>query len=473
MKPASLGASLLHNASSALLGRIVGSLLGVVTFGVIARTIGAAGLGQYRTVLTLLLFTSMVFDLGLYPITLREISAAGADQARILGNAIMLRLCGTFSATVVLALIAWLAGFAPTVKHGVIIAGIGWIGYQLSELLRAVFQQKRMQLHGAIAENLGATVTLALVVAIAGIHGGTDGVLAATSVGFLCSAAATWYFANRLIPLRPRIDWLIWRSLIIAGIPMAGSILLLNIQLRVDVLLLSLLRAANEVGLYDAPVKIYELLFVIPYLLGGLMMPLFVRDLDGGRGSMAPRLSAVIGLLLVCSTLVFAVLFVFGDDVIALIAGPAFVAAAGPLHVLAGAAVFSGISAIMRFAAVALNQQARMLRADVVGVCVAVVAHCLLIPTYGVLGAALGKLCGDMATAITALLLFRQQFQKSVIESTLTAMAACGALFAGLSVADNNGAYFLLPTLIGSALIGGILLMVPRVRADLRCITAP
>jgi O-antigen/teichoic acid export membrane protein len=329
-----------------------------------------------------------------------------------------------------------------------------------------------MQLRGAIAENLGATIALALAVGVASLHGGAQGMLAATSIGFLCSAGLTWYFANRLIPLRPRTDWLIWRGLIVAGIPMAGSVLLLNIQLRVDVLLLSLMRAANEVGLYDAPVKIYELLFVIPYLLGGLMMPLFVRDIDGGRGSIAPRLSAVIGLLLICSTIVFAVLFVFGDDVIELIAGPAFVAAAGPLHVLAGAAVFSGISAIMRFAAVALNQQARMLRADVVGVCVAVVAHCLLIPTYGVLGAALGKLCGDVATAATALLLFRQQFQKTVIESTLTAMAACAVLFAGLSVADNNGAYFLLPTLIGSALIGGVLLLVPRVRADIRCLTA-
>jgi hypothetical protein len=51
-------------------------------------------------------------------------------------------------------------------------------------------------------------------------------------------------------------------------------------------------------------------------------------------------------------------------------------------------------------------------------------------------------------------------------------MAACAILFVGLSVADNSGAYFLLPTLIGSAVVGGVLLLVPRVRADIRCLTA-
>ena len=40
-----LGIHLLHNVGTALATRIVTSLLGVVTFGLMARSLGAAGLG--------------------------------------------------------------------------------------------------------------------------------------------------------------------------------------------------------------------------------------------------------------------------------------------------------------------------------------------------------------------------------------------------------------------------------------------
>jgi len=271
--------------------------------------------------------------------------------------------------------------------------------------------------------------------------------------------------------LRPRLEWSVWRSLILAGLPMAGSVILLNIQLRADVLLLSIIRDAREVGLYDAPVKLYEFVFVIPYLFGGLMMPLFVRDLDSGRGSFAPRLSAVIGLGLIFSTLVFAVFNVYAEEIVVLIAGSAFAASAEPLQILAVAVMFAGISAIVRFAAVALDQQARMLRADIIGACAAILAHCLLIPRYGVMGAAVGKLCGDVVTAAAALALFRHQFRKSVFGSALAAVISGAGLIAALSFADNNGMHWLIACAVCLLLVTGLLLLVPRIREDLRCLT--
>jgi O-antigen/teichoic acid export membrane protein len=371
-----------------------------------------------------------------------------------------------------LTLILFFAGYEPIVRQGVLIAGAGWIGYQLNDLLRAVFQLRFAKHLGAIAETAGALVALLLVIVLAQQNAGPLSMLAATAAGFICTAALSWGYARRLLPFRPRVDWSVWRSLIIAGLPVAGSVILLNIQLRVDVLLLSIYHGARQVGLYDAPVKLYELLFVIPYLFGGLMMPLFVRDIGESRPTFAPRLTATIGASVMISGLVFAVLFVHAEAIVNVLAGPEFADSAVPLRILAAAAVFAGISAILRFAATALNKAGSMLRVDIVGVSAAVIAHLILIPRYGILGAALGKLCGDFVTAAAAVVMMRRQFTARMFTAALLTIAAATVLGHALSFASDAGIHWIVSIVVCGAAIGGALLLVPQVRRDLRLLTA-
>ena len=445
----------------------------MVTFGILARAIGADGLGDYRTVLTMLLFAGVVFDFGLYSITLREISRAEGDAQRILGNAASIRIVATLCAVLLLLLVLVFTHYDPDVRNGVMVAGAGWVGYQLNDVLRAVFQLKLAKHQGAIAETAGALVSLALIAGLAVMGAGTTAMLGATAIGLVCTALLATYYANRLLSFRLRFDWLVWRALLVAGIPVAGSVLLLNVQLRADVLLLSMIRGAKQVGLYDAPLKLYELLFVIPYLFGGMMMPLFVRDRGvDGKGSFGPRLRAAISASVILSSLAFAVVFLHAESVIALLAGNGFEASAVPLRILAAAALFAGISAIMRFAATALHVPGKMFRVDVVGVSCAIAVHLLLIPTYGIVGAAVGKLCGDVVTAIAALLVLRKQFTAAIFGSVVVAALAGLALFEALYIADVNGMPWPLAIAICLPLIGAGLYLVPHVRQELRCLAA-
>ncbi|MDB6087426.1 MAG: polysaccharide biosynthesis protein [Gammaproteobacteria bacterium] len=451
---------------------MAGALIGVLTFGVLARSIGAAGLGQYRTVLTMLLFTGVVFDFGLYSITLRELSRESGDEPRILGNAAALRIFATLCAVSLLALILFLTDCDETVRYGVLIAGAGWIGYQLNDVLRAVFQLKLAKHRGAIAETVGALVALLLVTDFATREAGTIAMLGATAAGFICTAGLAWAYADRLLSFRLKVELPVWRALIIAGLPVAGSVLLLNIQLRIDVLLLSIVHDAKQVGLYDAPLKLYELLFVIPYLFGGMMMPLFMRDRGNGSGSFGPRLSAAVSASVIISALACAVLFVHAKSVVVLLAGAEFADSARPLRILAAAALFAGISAILRFAATALHQPGRMLRVDIIGVSAALAAHAILIPPYGIVGAALGKLCGDIVTSTAAMVMLRQQFTRAIFNSVLVAVGGGTALFVTLSFADSIGLHWMMAIAICVPAIGGVLLLVPHVRRDLGYLAA-
>src|SRR5262249_31907397 len=159
----------LQNIGSALAGRLAGALIGVVTFGVLARSTGAEGLGQYRTVLTMLLFAGVAFDFGLYSITLREIAQTG-NHSRILGNVVALRIVATVVAVIALFGLLQLTDYERTIKVGVLVAGVGWVGYQLNDMLRAVFQEKLVKHRGAIAEIAGASLALLIIIVLSQIH---------------------------------------------------------------------------------------------------------------------------------------------------------------------------------------------------------------------------------------------------------------------------------------------------------------
>jgi O-antigen/teichoic acid export membrane protein len=134
--------------------------------------------------------------------------------------------------------------------------------------------------------------------------------------------------------------------------------------------------------------------------------------------------------------------------------------------------LFAGVSAILRFAATALHQPGRMLRVDVIGVSAAIVAHAILIPRYGMVGAALGKLCGDVVTSVAALLMLRRQLTRTIVGATAAALAGGAALIAALNGAIYIGVHWMPSMIIGTALIGGALLFVPHVRHSLKALAA-
>jgi O-antigen/teichoic acid export membrane protein len=246
----------------------------------------------------------------------------------------------------------------------------------------------------------------------------------------------------------------------------------MTVHFRVDILLLSLLRAPVEVGLYDAPGKLYEIVFMLPYLFGGLLMPLFVRDLASPAASLRPRLQAAFTVVLLFGALCCAVFLVHGEEIVVLLGGEQFVASGQPLRVLGVAAALAGLCAVVRYAVTALEQQHRMLRADVISLVVAVAVHAMLIPRYGVMGAAIGRLSGDAIRTLLTMRLLRGQLGRAAWGSVGIAIAAA-ALFAGALLATQAlGMNWMLGTALCGAAVLGACLALARLRRELAILSA-
>jgi O-antigen/teichoic acid export membrane protein len=105
-------------------------------------------------------------------------------------------------------------------------------------------------------------------------------------VGFvsahLVSNLLLWYFYHILVShfyarIRLRIDVSLWKSLMIAALPMGGGVMLRQLALQLDILILTWMTNLTTVGLFSGPYRISMALRVIPQTLSLPLYPLYSR----------------------------------------------------------------------------------------------------------------------------------------------------------------------------------------------------
>lgn len=471
------GIRMAGNMAAAVAGKAAATILGLFTFVVLARELGAAGLGEYRIMLTVVTLAALAGDFGLYTVTLRELARQQDSQDRIVGSALTCRLFLTSVAVGATVTVAWLAGLPTLYRYGLLVAGAGWIAFKGRQFLLGVFQEKLHQQYAALAETAGAVTSLAAVLVSAALDAGPVGMLGATALGFAAGFAVSLVFARRLVAFRLRFDAAHWKRLMWTGLPIAGSTALILVHLRADVLLLALFRSPSEVGIYDVGVKLYEVSTAVAYLFGGLLMPLFARDLRDDAERFAGRLGGALSAGAAAATGGMVLLLFFAEPACVLVGGEEFRAAAAPLRVLAVAIAVGILSYVLRFAALAGGRESGLLRVDLMAVLAGLLVHVLLIPEWSYTGAAIGKL-------VTEVLMFSGMAWLVVNDRVLTVaweaagpLAGAAATMVGtLWLLGDSGlpvsAPWPLAALIGVTAYIVLLFLVPGLRRSMKALTA-
>ncbi len=462
------------NMGAALMGKGLGVLVGLVTTMLLTRHLGPEDYGLYRSVLTWVLFASLIGDLGLYMVLLREISRR-EDPGEVIGAALMLRLVATGSVLTLAAVACAFLPVAPSAKAGMFVGAAYFTAYQSSELLVAVFQKALRQTYQAMAEALGSLALLALTIFATLAGGGVEAMLAALFGGATVTLALMLYWGRRLEPIRLHYDPALWRQLVVAGLPMAGSRALSITRLRTDMLLLAVLQPAAAVGLYGVPTKVYEIAANVPFLFGGLMMPLFVEAFaSGDRAQLLKRIESALIVMIVFGGGVALATVVFAREIVVLLAGDAYAAAWPSLAMLGPSVGLTAVAQVCRFALMAAEHQRRMLIVDASGTAFALIVYVGLIAAFSQTGAAAGRLLVEtvllagLAVALSASGL-RPHLGAQLLKWAVA--MACGA--AVMLLADRIGGLWALSLVLGGlaylAMIVALGVVSPRaLRAALR-----
>jgi O-antigen/teichoic acid export membrane protein len=412
-------AAIAKNTFIQAFGRTVGTVLGLVTLGMMTRYLGASGYGAFTTVTSFLQFFGILVDFGLSLTTVAMLSEASVaaesgraslwDRDSVTSNIFTLRI---ISAAVFFALapvVVLLLPYEQAIKSGVRVAAFSFFFLAINQILTSVLQKELRMARAASAEILGRIGLLAGVWIVSHYGLGLGWMLAALSLGNALTVFWNWLLVRQLVDISWRFDWPVWRKIVEHSWPIALAITFNLVYLKGDVIVLSLTRSQSEVGLYGAAYKILDVLTVIPIMFMGLVLPLLVKARSQGSDPEFKRiLQRAFDFMSVLSMPFVAGTLVVGAPLMRLVAGEKF-ATSGPLLqilILAAAAVFFG--SMFGHAVIAVRKQKVMVWGYAIDAVLATILYVTIIPKYGPTSAAWVTVFAEVFIAIATYVVVRR-----------------------------------------------------------------
>lgn len=398
-----------HNTLIQVGGKAATAGLVLFGFGIMTRYLGQEGFGYYTTTYGFLAIFGILIDLGLQMTTTQMISDPAEDEQKIIRNALTIRLLASVIFLGLAPLLALLLPYSTAIKTGIAVATVGFIFASLTSTLTSLFQKHLVMQRVVIAEILAKIVFIAAVLLAVYLNAGLLGIIAAVVLDSAVTFGLLAYFARRYTMMRPAFDFATWKKILKRTWPIGLTIALNLIYFKGDIVIMSLLRGQNEVGLYGAPYKFLEALINIAYLFLGLILPLLAA---AAATQDVARLKRIIQstfelLVAVSVPLVIGGLFV-GRPLMVLIAGPDFAVSGELMKILLLATAAICIAGLFGYAVVALNRQKQMIKFYAINAAVSIVGYIIVINRYGYWGAAWMTVATELFILLTAAFVVHQ-----------------------------------------------------------------
>jgi O-antigen/teichoic acid export membrane protein len=319
----------------------------------------------------------------------------------------------------------------------------------------------------AAADLLRNAITAALIVALVLAGASIVPLLAVIAPACLAALVMTARLVRRSMPLHPSLHLATSLPLLRETLPFAVAIALSSIYFRVTVVVMSLEATALQTGYFSTSFRVVEILIGLPVLVIGTAYPIITRAErdDPERFAYASRrmfeLSVLAGVWL-------AVALVLGAKfIIEVIGGHAAAPAASVLQIQGFAVMGTFLAVACGFPLLSLRRYGALLRANALGLAVALVVSLALVPTLGAKGAAIATVAAEMALAsasVVALWRARPDLRLALDIVPIAIFAGGSGVAIGLLV----GVHPIVDVVVGTGVYAAVLAVAGRLPPEVR-----
>ena len=407
----------LGNTSWLMLDRVIRMGLGLVVGVWVARFLGPAQFGTLNFGVAFVALFATLTTLGLELIVLREVVLRPEDTHEILGTSFALRALGSIVApAVAIGIVYMIQPDDPAARLMVTILSIGLL-FQSFDTIDSYFQSQVQSRLTVLAKNSAFLLMTAL------------------RVGLLRAHAPLWTFAAAVVAeqvlgaigLMIAYQWKVgsltkWRfnksratTLLGQSWPVILSGMAIMVYMRIDMIMLKVMRGGQEAGIYAAATRVSEVWYFIPSAIVSSVWPAVLRA-KSNPDLYYQRIGRLFSTMSLLAILIGGLVVIVSKPVILFLYSDAYRGAAPVLavHVWASVFVFLGVAqGPWDFAEEALKLGFyRTLAGGVLNV----LLNLYLIPHYGAMGAAiatvvsyaLSSVFGNLFSAKTRPIFFMQ-----------------------------------------------------------------
>jgi O-antigen/teichoic acid export membrane protein len=185
-------------------------------------------------------------------------------------------------------------------------------------------------------------------------------------------------FSKNLLPTIIKSAW-----------PIAISMAVNTVALSIDTIALGYFKGPIEVGLYSAAQRVIMFLYVIPLFLVTSLLPVISRYAKTDKEKLAFLFKKSAKLFFILSLVVVIFGIVFAKFIILLGFGQDYLGAVSAFRMLLLLIPAAFINFLVIYTAIALNLQKKLLWGNVSGLALNIALNIILVPKYGIFGAAI------------------------------------------------------------------------------------
>jgi O-antigen/teichoic acid export membrane protein len=445
--------SVVVSATTQGAARFLNLALNVASTLIIIRYLSPSSYGNYVLVLTVSMLMGLMADFGLSKLATREVSRDLNSEDEVLGTILLARLCLAVVCIGLLQLVLFGLGVSATLHEAGLIASLLYLGNALMVSTVAFYVRIKQQYEAAIQVFMEVFETGYLIVLVVR-RASLAWLFIPPTVATLLGGVVAVLLVRRRFGVRFRLAVSRIPSLLREALPLGPALMISVCYLKLDALMLVVLRTPREVGLYGSAYQPIEYVFLASAVVINVVFPLVAAAYavgDRERFSQLYRRGAE--TLVAAMVTVPVMLSLIAVPLVDRVYGSAYRGAARPLQLLAVALVLMTLSAWQAFVLLGGGQQRITLIYDLGALVVAAVGCLILIRAYGMDGAALATLCTAVFVLICSTVAVRRHFKVRLAIAPITRiLAAAAALWVTLWIVRRAGAPWpvLIPTTLAA-----------------------
>ena len=393
----------------ALAERLVATFFGLLISVVMARKLGPALLGEFSYMMALSGIFAALVPLGTQRILVRELVKNPGDSPSYLWTALIIRVVSaTVGFVLLLGIAACLDGVGDSFWLAVCFGTMFWSmafdvygDYFQAQVRYQVFVKARLA--GLI---ISAPIQIGVVLA--------GWPLYVVALGFVCRY---WFDALFLIlfyrkdghrSLQNTFSKYFSKELLVDGVPLALSTIAVILYTRSDMVMLKHMQGAESAGIYSIAGRIYNPIYALFPLIGGLLYPAVVKAKKVGDKAYWEKLEQLLSINFGFGIVALTSVLLMGHWLISVLFGATYGESANILMIKSVLLIVQGVGLASSAWFITEGETKLALHRNVMGLLINVGLNLWLIPIWNGRGAALASVMAYLVSMHLALLFMKK-----------------------------------------------------------------
>lgn len=392
---------LIKNASWIIICKIIQCILGFFVSLMSARYLGPSNYGLINYAQSLVVFVTPVMQLGFSNILVQEIVNKPDDEGLTLGTTIFFSFCSSILCSICVVIFAFVANKGDMVT--VIVCTLFSLSLiaQAFELVVYWYQAKLLSKYHAIVGLIAYTVVSIYKIVLLATGKNVYWFAVSYAIDYAIVAASLIILYRRKGGKRFQISKKLAKTLFRRSSPYVLSSMMVAIFTQTDKVMLNQMLDSSATGFYSAAVVLGSLTSFVYQAVVDSFRPKLFEDLKNEGHDKFNRGIIDLYSLIIYTSLVQAVLMsVLAYPIVLLTYGKQYLLAVNTLRIVAWFTTFSCLGIVRNIWILANEKQAYLTPINMSGAIANVVLNALLIPIWGINGAAIASLVTQFFTNV-------------------------------------------------------------------------